>query len=1133
MGLLIEGKPLTWHEMRRYKAYIKKHGILQFINVWRKYKDRSQDKFFWGDEVEGILTYTPPTTSTTSPSPSSSSSHSPAPSGPAPAPVQLALRGHQVLDDLRAAREQATAADGGKHEWNVTFHPEYGNFMVEATPGLPYGGYTSDLRMVELNMRLRRMLIQAALRDNESFITLTNFPLLGTPGTLHPAPARGHETFGPVCKSSYIPDSVISPHPRFATLSGNVRRRRGKRVNIKHPLFIDTHTNATSDVDPVTGAPLGSAGNVPAVDERPELRAKGDEVHMDAMVFGMGCCCLQVTFQTRSLSEARMLYDQLAVLAPVFLALTANTPFHRGRLVDTDARWDTISAAVDDRTEDELGLPPLADDARAAAGVHPAPPASPRRDKCNPAARGMPSTRSVVNAQMLEQAALVEVSTSMESGKARYRRRREKAAAAAGTATAAAAAAAAAAADGENDQKVSTAPVAPGEEEDDEFHYDDEDEDADDDEGDDDGTDFRGSDPLSPPLAPSQPCCTSDLPPDDHPTVGSCAAPPYGVLPKSRYSSIDCYIACDDPGYSDAYNDVPFKFDAHSYSLLRRAGVDTLLAKHTASLFVRDPLVVFQGKVEVDDSATTEHFESIQSTNWRSVRFKPPPLEGPIGWRVEFRTMEVQITDQENAAFTVFIALLTRAISFFGLNFYVPMSKLDENFTRAHRRDAINKEKFFFRRSVRPCPPPPAPAPPSNGTGAGAGVSIPSLDISATGSPGPASAAGSVSGPCSGSGSVSGSGSGNGAGAAGTGVSGDLAGLASPPGGVTGQWESTNPALVAASIAKIDAFAALHQANVAAEQAAAAQAEAEKPQTAAASAATAAAAAAAGSTDCPEADKSGANGDCPDAPTAMSCVQEMSVAEIICGKAPCFPGLAPLVRFYLDVIKCDAETRAVVHTYLNLIERRARGDLLTGAAWQRKFVASHPLYKQDSVLPPEVAKDVIAAAQSLAEGKSHSKELLGDLTLMPMPAKTADAARTAAAAVRARAAATKAAEDAAAATAAACVCPCPTGSDDVSSAGEEPVYSDILPLDSAAAAAATAPGAGAGAGAVLPGTPQVGVMTPDVSAADSDAAVGGILLRGASFALDLADPEAGATVKQHLKDAIQRSGSPGLPGAAW
>lgn len=52
------------------------------------------------------------------------------------------------------------------------------------------------------------------------------------------------------------------------------------------------------------------------------------------MGFGMGCCCLQMTFQAQSLEEARHLYDQLTPLTPVLLALSAASPIWRGFLSD-------------------------------------------------------------------------------------------------------------------------------------------------------------------------------------------------------------------------------------------------------------------------------------------------------------------------------------------------------------------------------------------------------------------------------------------------------------------------------------------------------------------------------------------------------------------------------------------------------------------------------------------------------------------------------------------------------------------------------------------------------------------------------------------------------------------------------
>jgi len=120
-----------------------------------------------------------------------------------------------------------------------------------------------------------------------------------------------------------------------------------------------------------------------------------------------------------------------------------------------------------------------------------------------------------------------------------------------------------------------------------------------------------------------------------------------------------------------------------------------LLAKHISHLFIRDPIVIFQETVCQDDEASSDHFEvvfsksdilatniklmhnqNLQSTNWQTVRFKPPPPNSLIGWRVEFRSMEVQMTDFENAAFSVFVVLLSRAILSFNLNFYIPISKV-------------------------------------------------------------------------------------------------------------------------------------------------------------------------------------------------------------------------------------------------------------------------------------------------------------------------------------------------------------------------------------------------------------------------------------------------------------------------
>jgi len=93
----------------------------------------------------------------------------------------------------------------------------------------------------------------------------------------------------------------------------------------------------------------------------------------------------------------------------------------------------------------------------------------------------------------------------------------------------------------------------------------------------------------------------------------------------------------------------------------------------------------------------TLHFENLQSTNWNSMRFKPPPSqESNIGWRVEFRPMDIQMTDFENSCLIVTLGLISNIINHFDVNFIIPISMSDENMARAHKRNAIIEQKFWF-----------------------------------------------------------------------------------------------------------------------------------------------------------------------------------------------------------------------------------------------------------------------------------------------------------------------------------------------------------------------------------------------------------------------------------------------------
>lgn len=182
------------------------------------------------------------------------------------------------------------------------------------------------------------------------------------------------------------------------------------------------------------------------------------------------------------------------------------------------------------------------------------------------------------------------------------------------------------------------------------------------------------------------------------PTFQMTASTDRNIMIMRCLSMRNCEMSC--------YKEVPILVLQFSYHKLTKcAGVDHLLANHIAHLFIRDPIVVFSETLDQDDGIQNDHFENIQSTNWQTCRFKPPPIGTNMGWRVEFRSMEIQLTEYENAAFAIFIVLLSRAIIQFGTNFYMPMSKVDLNMHRAQQRNAVHDQKFYFRNSTGPSNP--------------------------------------------------------------------------------------------------------------------------------------------------------------------------------------------------------------------------------------------------------------------------------------------------------------------------------------------------------------------------------------------------------------------------------------------
>ena len=54
MGLLSEGKSLSWSETKEHAELVRRIGVLQFLAIYNRHKDRQGDELKWGDEVSSV-----------------------------------------------------------------------------------------------------------------------------------------------------------------------------------------------------------------------------------------------------------------------------------------------------------------------------------------------------------------------------------------------------------------------------------------------------------------------------------------------------------------------------------------------------------------------------------------------------------------------------------------------------------------------------------------------------------------------------------------------------------------------------------------------------------------------------------------------------------------------------------------------------------------------------------------------------------------------------------------------------------------------------------------------------------------------------------------------------------------------
>lgn len=217
MGLLSLGEPLSWEETKKHAEHVRQHGIKQFLSIFKARRNRSDEFLKWGDEIEYIIVKFDDENKK----------------------VRVSLRAEELLKKLQADEDAGL-------ETESLWRPEFGMYMVEGTPGLPYGidrsplekylmkleeenGHVSSasrdqeiisnieevrkggigsifafLNGVEPNIRLRRELVESMLKPDEAILTISSFPRLGTPDFCWPQ-YYCHPDYG-FAQSIFFPD---------------------------------------------------------------------------------------------------------------------------------------------------------------------------------------------------------------------------------------------------------------------------------------------------------------------------------------------------------------------------------------------------------------------------------------------------------------------------------------------------------------------------------------------------------------------------------------------------------------------------------------------------------------------------------------------------------------------------------------------------------------------------------------------------------------------------------------------------------------------------------------------------------------------------------------------------------------
>ena len=113
---LSKDEMFAFDEALPWLSYVREHGVQQFVAMFHDNKALTSDELLWGDEIEYHLVRLDEKQKT----------------------AKVALRAEEVLEVLRQKEHQFGRRDGFGEA--CSWHPEYGAWMVEGTPRVPYGG---------------------------------------------------------------------------------------------------------------------------------------------------------------------------------------------------------------------------------------------------------------------------------------------------------------------------------------------------------------------------------------------------------------------------------------------------------------------------------------------------------------------------------------------------------------------------------------------------------------------------------------------------------------------------------------------------------------------------------------------------------------------------------------------------------------------------------------------------------------------------------------------------------------------------------------------------------------------------------------------------------------------------------